>query len=53
MKIIIVKCSCGNNREIREGEIQADDFPMCDKCFMPMFPERVITKQEPADVNND
>jgi len=44
--VMIVKCAgCGKKREIRQGEVDDDSFPMCDKCFMPMFPERVTTQK--------
>ena len=36
-----VKCvSCGETREIRPGEIGANDFPMCPKDGMPMMPQQ-------------
>jgi len=44
---MIVKCArCGVQREIKSGEIDDDDYPMCPKCFMPMFPVKVINKKE-------
>ena len=50
MKIVIVKCAgCGKKREIKEGEIKANDFPMCDVCFMPMFPFKAINRQAKED----
>ena len=39
--VVVVKCSgCGKKREIKPGEIKADDFPMCDVCYLPMIPVR-------------
>ena len=41
MVVVIVKCvGCGAKREINPGQIPKDEVPMCDKCFMPMVPER-------------
>ncbi len=35
--VVVVKCSsCKKTREIGPGEIDADDFPMCDTCYLPM-----------------
>ena len=45
MTIVIAKCvGCGNKKEIKAGEIEPDDVPVCDKCFMPMVAEKVIVK---------
>ena len=34
---VTAKCiGCGAIREIRLGEVAANDVPMCDKCMMPM-----------------
>ena len=38
MKIVITKCvGCGKKREIKAGEIEPGDQPMCDECYMPMI----------------
>ena len=38
MKTVTVKCvNCGKERVIKEGEISADDYPMCDDCYVPMI----------------
>ena len=45
MKRIIVKCSeCNKKREIKGGEIDKFDFPMCD-CGMPMLPIKAINRR--------
>lgn len=45
MKIIIAKCvSCNNRKEIMPFEIKKGENPICDKCFMPMFAEKVVIK---------
>lgn len=45
--VMVVKCiGCGNKREIKQGEIGDNDFPMCEKCYNPMFPERVIIRKK-------
>lgn len=37
MATVNVKCvGCGATREIKEGEVPADETPMCEKCFSPM-----------------
>ena len=42
---LTVKClSCGKKRVIKPGEIDKDDFPMCDVCYMPMMPEKAEAK---------
>lgn len=44
--IVIAKCAgCGKTREIKKNEISANDFPMCDSCFMPMIVEKVISRK--------
>ncbi len=36
---LTVSCSsCKKKRDIKPGEIDKDDFPLCDVCYMPMFP---------------
>lgn len=36
-----VKCvSCKSERTTGPGEVADNDFPMCDKCFMPIVPIR-------------
>jgi hypothetical protein len=41
MKIVIAKCiGCGNEEEIKDGEVQKGDQPCCKKCGMPMVAER-------------
>lgn len=44
MSSITVKCSQGHTREIKPGEIGADDFPMCQQCYGPMFPVKATAK---------
>lgn len=35
--VVIVECIlCRNQRVIKAGEVSADDFPMCEKCYNPM-----------------
>jgi hypothetical protein len=42
--VVIAKCvGCGAVRDIRAGEIPADDMPMCGACGMPMIAERAET----------
>lgn len=37
---VTVRCvACKSTREIGPGEVAADDVPMCERCFMPMFAE--------------
>jgi hypothetical protein len=43
--VLTVKCtSCGKKRDIKPGEIDKDDFPMCDVCYMPMMPHQAKAK---------
>ena len=38
---VVAKCvGCGKRREIKAGEIAANDMPMCEACYMPMVAER-------------
>lgn len=37
--VVKVKCTiCGSKKEIGPNETPATGYPMCDKCYMPMFP---------------
>lgn len=36
--VLTVKCTCGETKDLRPGDVADDDIPMCDKCFMPMMP---------------
>lgn len=43
--IMIVRCvNCKNEKEIKAGEISKDDVIICNKCFMPMVPDRATGK---------
>lgn len=43
--VITVECLlCQKTRDIREGEISEDDFPVCNVCYMPMMPKEVGEK---------
>jgi len=43
---IKVKCvSCKRTRDIDPGEIAADDYPMCDTCYMPMMPVKATVQK--------
>lgn len=45
--MITVKCTgCGKTREIKPGEVAADDFPMCDTCYMPMCPVKAQANKD-------
>lgn len=40
-----VKCpQCKATRDIAPGEISESDYPMCDKCCLPMLPVSASTK---------
>lgn len=42
-----VKCfSCKAERNIDTGEVAANDFPMCDKCYMPMMPVKATVNEK-------
>ena len=44
--IVIVKCiTCGAKREVRAGEIDRDDQPLCSYCYAPMVAESVLVKE--------
>lgn len=47
MSIVVkAKCTgCDNERNIRAGEIPADEVPICDKCGMPMVAERAMNDE--------
>lgn len=35
--VVTVQCvSCRKKRDVRAGEISANDVPLCDTCFMPI-----------------
>ena len=39
--VVIAKCiGCGNEKEIRAGEIKDGEQPCCDKCGMPMVAKK-------------
>jgi len=43
MVTVIVKCVlCGAKKEIKPGDIKADEVPICDKCFSPMVAESAL-----------
>ena len=50
--VVKTKCvQCGTVKDIHAGEVAPGDYPMCDKCFMPMVPVSVsagkkTTRQE-------
>jgi hypothetical protein len=37
---VTVKCvGCGHRQDVKPGQVEASDVPMCERCFMPMVPE--------------
>ncbi len=42
MPAMTVKCTaCGHIEDIIPGKVSTEDYPMCPKCYMPMFPHTV------------
>lgn len=47
---LTVQCaSCKKTREIVSGEIDNDDFPLCDVCYMPMMPKQAKARLRKND----
>ncbi len=45
--VLTVQCpTCKKRRDIKPGEIDKDDFPMCDVCYMPMMPKQASMKRK-------
>ena len=44
----VVKCvNCDATKTIVSNEVNPEDYPMCDKCFLPMLPEMAgVRKKE-------
>lgn len=43
---VIAKCvGCGKEREIGPGEIDKNDVPMCNECFLPMVAKKAIKRE--------
>lgn len=37
--VVVVRCKkCKDTRNIGSGEVGPGEYPMCDRCFYPMFP---------------
>jgi NAD-dependent SIR2 family protein deacetylase len=37
--VVTVRCiQCGATKDVRAGEVDDDDVPLCDQCYMPMLP---------------
>lgn len=45
--VLTVQCpTCKKKRDIKPGEIDKDDFPMCDVCGMPMMPKQASVRRK-------
>lgn len=43
---LTVRCvSCKQERVLRSGDVPTGDFPMCDRCGMPMLPKEENIRQ--------
>jgi len=44
IKVTVQCIQCKEKKDIGPGEVEEDDVPMCQKCFMPMVPVEAHTK---------
>jgi hypothetical protein len=45
--VLTVQCpTCKKTRDIKPGEIDKNDFPICDVCFMPMMPKHASVERK-------
>lgn len=42
---VVARCpACKSERKIYAGDVAPGDYPMCEKCFMPMLAKSAVAK---------